>query len=134
VNAASSTAPDLARVLIVEDDAVIRDVLARAFETFGTEVIQRSDALEVRALLSGNGRVIDILVMDIDLPHMTGLECLDELRDAGIDTPCVLITGGLTDAPANVRHVRLLRKPFPIETLEATCRALLAEHRSDKAS
>ena len=122
---------DLARVLIVEDDAVIRDILARSFESIGIDVIDRGDALGISALLVENGQDVDVLVMDIDLPRKTGIECLHELRAVGINTPCVLITGSLADAPTDIQNVVLLRKPFPIETLEMTCRSLVAAHRKN---
>ena len=131
--ALDTRASDLRRVCIVEDAAVIRDVLARSFESIGIEVIQLGDALTVRELLTDPEQSVDVLVMDIDLPEMTGIECLEQLRAAGIRTPCVLITGGLSEPPAHLDHMRLLRKPFPIETLEATCRSLVREYRAESS-
>ena len=124
------TLADVSSVLIVEDDVAIRDILVRAFESNGIEVIHKGDALSVLELLSSNDHRIDVVIMDIDLPQKTGIECLEEVRSAGIEIPCVLITGGLSDAPTETTYTRLLRKPFPIETLEATCKALVAEYRA----
>lgn len=124
------TLADVSSVLIVEDDIAIRDILVRAFESNGIEVIHKGDALSVLELLSSNDQQIDVVIMDIDLPQKTGIECLEEVRSAGIEIPCVLITGGLSDAPTETTYTRLLRKPFPIETLEATCKALVAEYRA----
>lgn len=119
------------RVLIVEDDTIIRDMLVRSFEALNVQVVDQSNALGVPQLLTDPDNPIDILVMDIDLPHKTGVECLTELRTAGIETPCVLITGGLAELPDTLSSTQLLRKPFPIEALERTCRELLARNNPD---
>lgn len=68
---------------------------------------------------------IDLLILDIDLPERTGVECLNELRNRGDMTPCLLITGGLSEPP-RLEASSLLRKPFRIEELRLQIEALLA--------
>ena len=84
----------------------------------------------VGELLEDPERHVDVLVMDIDLPEMTGVECLGRLRERGIMIPCVLMTGGFNEPPENTEHMQMIRKPFPMESLQAICSVLLQEYRS----
>ncbi|HAW95932.1 MAG TPA: hypothetical protein DCX60_06635, partial [Phycisphaerales bacterium] len=119
----------LKRVLIVEDDETIKALLTRFFESIGVMVSSFSDAREVESSLRETTTTIDVLVMDIDLPHKTGIECIREIRGQGIQTPCILITGGLSEKPDGIDNLGFLRKPFEIEELETLCLRMLRESR-----
>ena len=113
------------RVLVVEDNTIIRDVLARVFQGAETQVDARGDASEVEKILSDHPET-DLLIFDIDLPGRTGIECLQDLRSQGIDIPCLLITGGITEPPA-LDRIAFLRKPFRIDVLRRTASQLLEQ-------
>jgi signal transduction histidine kinase len=118
--------------LVVEDDAMVRDVIKAHLEQAGTGVIDAGDATGVEARLAADHH-IEMLVMDIDLPRRSGIHCISALRAAGDRTPCVLITGGAADPPP-LERTRLLRKPFEMEPLISTIRDLLADCESDPAA
>ena len=82
-----------------------------------------SDARDVEIILEDHPE-IELLVFDIDLPERTGVECLRSLRLDGVETPCLLITGGVTDPP-ELDRIAFLRKPFKIDALLASARTLL---------
>jgi signal transduction histidine kinase/CheY-like chemotaxis protein len=115
----------LQRVLIVEDDETIKALLTQFFQSIGVTVSSHSNALEVEASLRETTPPFDVLVMDIDLPYKTGIECLKEIRGQGIQTPCVLITGGLSEKPSGITNLGFLRKPFEIDELESLCKELI---------
>ena len=121
--------PDDARMpratLVVEDNAVVREVITAHLEQAGTRVTHEGDATGVEDRLA-NDSEIEMLVMDIDLPGRSGIECISALRGEGDRTPCVLITGGVMDPPP-LERTRLLRKPFGMEPLIATIRSLFAD-------
>jgi CheY-like chemotaxis protein len=117
-------------VLIVEDNATIREVLVKCFEGLDIDTIARGDATEVESILRNSPLKPDLIVMDIDLPHMTGIECLERIRAAGFGTPCLLITGGVSEPQRPIASMRLLRKPFRLETLLQNCRILLDEAKA----
>lgn len=112
------------RVAVVEDNPVIRDVLVQVLEGMGVSVVARSHAVGIEETMAEEGP-IDLLILDIDLPERTGVECLNELRNRGDLTPCLLITGGLSEPP-RLEASSLLRKPFRIEELRLEIEALLA--------
>jgi CheY-like chemotaxis protein len=121
----STPTPQLQRVLIVEDDETIKALLTQFFQSIGVTVSSHSNALEVEASLRETTPPFDVLVMDIDLPYKTGIECLKEIRGQGIQTPCVLITGGLSEKPSGITNLGFLRKPFEIDELESLCKELI---------
>ncbi|MFO0828448.1 MAG: response regulator [Phycisphaerales bacterium] len=116
---------DIGLVLVVEDDAAVRRILTRAFVANQVEVIERSDAAEVEAILSEGAVHVDLVVMDVDLPGMSGMDCVRRLRARGCRVPVLFVTGGTTELDPELEPVRLLRKPFPLETLVAAARSLL---------
>lgn len=78
------------RVLIVEDDAQLRDVLSRALEESGFSTAVAEDGLRAETL-AAEGEY-DAIILDWMLPGMSGLDVCRRLRDAGDTTPVVMLT------------------------------------------
>src|SRR5436190_23749529 len=78
-----------ARVLVVEDDAEIADVLRRSLRQEGYEV--RTSADGVDALDVATGFVPDLVVLDLGLPRLDGVEVCRRLREEG-DVPILMLT------------------------------------------
>jgi DNA-binding response OmpR family regulator len=122
----SDPATTTARVLIVEDDAEIADVLRRSLRQEGYEV--RTSADGVDALDVAAGFVPDLVVLDLGLPRLDGVEVCRRLRADG-DVPILMLTaraetedrvGGLDSGADDY-----LVKPFERQELLARIRALL---------
>jgi DNA-binding response OmpR family regulator len=117
----------VATVLLAEDDTAIAQPLARALEREGYEVVVRADGMgALQVALSGN---VDLLVLDLGLPRVDGLEVARRLRSAGSTLPVLMLTArrdevdfvvGL-DAGAD----DYVGKPFRLAELLARVRALL---------
>jgi two-component system, OmpR family, response regulator MprA len=121
------------RLLVVEDDTGLRDVLRRALSLAGYEV--RLSAEGAEALAEVTRSVPDAVVLDIGLPDIDGLEVCRMLRRDGNRVPVLMLTArdavsdridGL-DAGAD----DYLVKPFDIDELKARLRALLRRARGD---
>jgi two-component system, LuxR family, response regulator FixJ len=115
-------------VLIVDDDAAVRDSLKFALEIEGLDVRLYEGGRELLAapdLPAGA-----CLVVDYRMPGMNGLDLIDALRRQRRFYPAILITGRIDDdirwraAKAGVREV--LEKPLSDETLVTTIKAVLA--------
>jgi two-component system response regulator MprA len=115
------------RVLVVDDDPAVRDSLRRSLAFNGYEVDVAEDGQ--RALAAIALRRPDLLVLDVMMPGLDGLETCRRLRAAGEDLPVLMLTareavadrvGGL-DAGAD----DYLVKPFALDELLARLRALL---------
>jgi two-component system, OmpR family, response regulator MprA len=117
--------PD-ARVLVVEDDADIADVLRRSLRNEGYEV--RTSADGVDALDVAAGFVPDLVVLDLGLPRLDGIEVCRRLRMEG-DVPILMLTAR-TETDDRVTGLDsgaddYLAKPFERQELLARIRALL---------
>jgi two-component system response regulator MprA len=122
----SETDPSGGRVLVVEDDADIADVLRRSLRNEGYEVKTSADGVD--ALDVAAGFVPDLVVLDLGLPRLDGVEVCRRLREEG-DVPILMLTAR---AETDDRVTGLdsgaddyLVKPFERQELLARIRALL---------
>jgi len=113
------------RVLLVEDEAALADVIGRNLRARGHTVTLAPTA-EAALLSLAAGRP-DVLLLDVNLPDMTGWEILRRLgEDDRRDLPVVVISA----APISPKRIeefkpaRCLLKPFPIDALMRTLKDL----------
>jgi CheY-like chemotaxis protein len=110
-------------VLLVEDDAMLRSILAEALAQEGFAVLTAENGEQALAIASPLGRQLDLVVTDVLLPVMDGLELADHL--AGLKPPpAVLFISGITTH----RDVSgpVLAKPFgPTAFLEQVARLIV---------
>jgi DNA-binding response OmpR family regulator len=114
------------RVLVVEDDEAIADVLRRSLRAEGHEVMSAGDGAE--ALTLSESFVPDLVVLDLGLPRLNGLEVCRRLR-AESDVPILILTAR-TETDDRVEGLDsgaddYLPKPFEREELLARIRALM---------
>lgn len=115
------------RILIAEDQTDIRDLLALNLQGAGYDVVQASDGRE--ALAAQDRQPADLLVLDLMMPHMDGLDVCKALRARGCTTPILMLTAKSTELD-RVLGLELgaddyLTKPFSLAELLARVKALL---------
>ncbi|HXE53460.1 MAG TPA: response regulator [Tepidisphaeraceae bacterium] len=107
-------------VLIVEDETRLRDMLSRAVREMGFNAIAASTA--ETALRYTENRQFDILVLDLNLPGMSGLDMLERLRESQPDVQVIILTGfGDLEAARKAIHLEVvdfLTKPCALGSLE----------------
>ena len=115
------------RILIAEDDHVLADGLLRSLRASGAAVDHVASGAEADAALMTNNE-FDLLILDLGLPRMHGLEVLRKLRGRGSNMPVLILTAA--DAvEERVKGLDLgaddyMAKPFALTELEARVRAL----------
>ena len=110
------------RILVVEDEAVIRATVAEALEARGARVVEASSGEDAWARLLEGG--FDAVVTDHLMPGCTGLELVGRLRARDAHLPVVLASGrgleGLEAELAADPYLRFLPKPFSLARLLRT--------------
>src|SRR5271154_4363611 len=120
MNASKPPAPDEVRVLIVDDEGRLRDVLTRAIASWGFQVAGARSGEEALRLMQASK--FDISILDLNLPGVSGIELFEKLRAANPEHQVIVLTGfgNLETARATIRLdvVDFLEKPCPLGELE----------------
>ena len=113
------------RVLVVEDDPLIREFVVEALREEGFDVVQAADAEE--ALEWCRRRFADVLVTDVRLPGtVDGWQIAERCRQHNPDLPVIYATGFSPVTPWPVAGSMLLQKPFQVEELAAKIGEMLS--------
>ena len=115
------------RVLIAEDDQVLADGLLRSLRASGFAADHVASGSEADAALASHE--FDLLILDLGLPKMHGLEVLRKLRARGSAVPVLILTAA-DSVEQRVKGLDLgaddfMAKPFSLQELEARARALM---------
>ncbi len=111
------------RVLVVDDEDNLRRMICRALRQDGFQVYEASSAADALRIATGRAGQIELLLTDVCMPGMNGLELADGLKRTypGIQ---VLYMTGCADAAVEA-DAPLLRKPFHLETLHREIKRVL---------
>ncbi|MEN9557338.1 MAG: Nitrogen regulation protein, partial [Planctomycetota bacterium] len=117
-------------LLIVEDDPDFRETCARWMTRKGHTVASAANGSEALELC--DRRSFDVAIVDMNMPGLTGLEVLERMKTAQIETEVIILTGqGTIESAVNAMKLGAcdyLTKPFPMDELEQRC--LMAWDRS----
>ena len=110
-------------VLVVDDESTIRQLVARVLAGRGFSPLEARNGLEALELYASYRSGIDLVVTDLDMPVMDGVEAIDRMRELCPDVRVVVMTGLTRDS--GLTGCYLLRKPFTLaQLMEQVQRAL----------
>jgi DNA-binding NtrC family response regulator len=120
------------RVLIVDDEPNVRLMLSTALGSVGYEVALAEDGTRALAQLEIPGIVIDLVLLDLQMPRMDGMELLSRLRGAGSIVPVVILTahGSIPEAVTAMKlgAIDFLTKPITPDALRRVVAEVIERH------
>ncbi|MDK8481914.1 response regulator transcription factor [Corynebacterium sp. MSK105] len=121
------------KILVVDDEQAVRESLRRSLRFNGYEVLTANDGLE--AVETVRAENPELLILDVMMPNMDGLEVCRSLRSEGWDRPILVLTArdGVSDRVAGLDAGAddYLPKPFALEELLARVRSLVRRASAD---
>jgi len=124
----------LARVLVVDDEVGVRSGVCRFLRRSGHEVMEASGGAE--ALRQAYGQALDLVITDINMPDVDGIEVIMALARERPGLPIIAISGGglmpkdlLLSSAGLLGAVHTVAKPFVLEDLRRVVDAVLAGQR-----
>jgi CheY-like chemotaxis protein len=119
--------PESGRVLVVDDEVHVRQVLRDFLTTVGNEVATAASGTEALELVPTFQP--DVVLVDMVMPGLSGVEVLDALRRAGVTVPVILISGHMIRMPEG--FFAMLRKPFDLRKLAEVVTAAMTHGRGE---
>lgn len=117
----------MATILVADDDLDIRNLIAAELSDFGHEVVQAEDGETALALAFSRAPML--LIVDLNMPRMSGLDVLEALRDAGHQMPIILYSAVESFEAKNFIRLgfsRVVQKPCSIDAILEAINACLA--------
>lgn len=116
-------------IMVVDDEQLIRLLATDVLGSCGYNVLLASEGAEAVDVLRQNGDEVALVVLDLLMPGMNGMETLVALREIQPELPCIFSSGygsdTLDERFKQDPHVRIVPKPFEARHLAATIRELL---------
>ncbi len=115
-------------VLIVDDDRNLTVFLTTVLTLEGHQVVSATDGASALDLLQSGEVEVDVIVLDLRMPHMDGRTFFRELRARGNETPILIASAyGAREAQKELGAEGAVEKPFSPETLARAIRQVLSD-------
>jgi len=115
----------MAKILAVEDEALVRILIVETLADAGHEVLEASDGESALAILK-NTPDIDLVVTDVRMSKMDGFTLVSIAHETRPDLNVLFMTGYMgTDVPAKIRNAKVLQKPFDPDDLLTAIETML---------
>jgi DNA-binding NtrC family response regulator len=124
------------KILIVEDDEIMRDSLEMALMGMGDKIVTASDGMEAIRQIENDS--IGFVIMDIMLPQINGLAVLSWIKKTTPDMPVIMITGYHYEVNRQLAlklgAIDCLEKPFNLPKLINMVKNVLKSKKEDESS
>ena len=115
-------------ILLADDELMLGDLLAELLETNGYSVLKVTSGKEVLRILTEEIKV-DLAIIDYNMPEMSGLETIAEIRKLNLNIPIILSSGSMwveNDSELAKYHINSqIQKPYEFETMLSTIQKLI---------
>jgi len=118
-------------ILIVEDEDAFQKLLANNLENLGYSILTAADGLEAIELFEEHRQIIDIVLLDIGLPLVSGHAVLQKIRETNTTVKVIVMTGyDIDEIMPNIDALSvndIIQKPFDIDYMIDRVREILSE-------
>ncbi|MEK6238628.1 MAG: ATP-binding protein, partial [Planctomycetales bacterium] len=121
-------------VLFAEDNRLVRGLITSELKSLGYQLETAVDGADCLRRFQREPDRFDLVILDVDMPKLSGPGCLEQIRRLRADVPALLITGQAEDLGELDEFTELLRKPFQIHHLAERARAVLNGQQAEEAS
>lgn len=121
----TSAAEGRERILVVDDEEMVRMVIKAVLAYRGYEVTEAQDGGEAVTLYESNPGGFDLVLLDLHMPKINGHEALLRIRKINPKVKAVMLSGGVQEADSELDPVTFLQKPFENQELLRVVRQLL---------
>jgi CheY-like chemotaxis protein len=84
-------------VLVAEDQPLMRKLVKRTLDGYGVNALMAEDGLQAVEIVKSKAASIDLIIMDLDMPNLNGLDATKEIRDMGHDMGIVCFSANPSD-------------------------------------
>jgi signal transduction histidine kinase/CheY-like chemotaxis protein len=115
-------------IMLADDEEMLNDLLGDLLESNGFYVLKVNNTKEVFRILNEEVKV-DLLIIDYNLPEISGLECVTKLREMGLNMPVILASGATNFSSKELIKARInhtLQKPYEFENILEIIKKLLS--------
>lgn len=122
----------MATILLIDDDEMVQSVTRELLTLLGYVVLSADNGEEAMAKATAESAAIDLVLLDLSLPDISGFELLPKLRQVlRPETKVVLCSGSMCDQDVSPEEqgrgiAAVLQKPFELSTLKETVERVLA--------
>lgn len=121
------------KILVVDDDIFVREMLSSILEGSGYTIVMAENGLEALKKCIADP-TIDLIVSDVNMPEMDGIQLIKEVRKQGLDVPIIMVTGVSSisvavDALSSGAIDYVLKDEGIEETINITVKRALAKHQ-----
>ena len=120
------------RLLLVDDEELIVQAIGRRLRKLGYEVRAERSAIKALEYFQATEEPVDLVITDLTMPKMSGLELVEEIRKFNESVPVILCTGygeAALQESAKKHGCAVVMKPVGVKELSTTIRKLLDEHK-----
>ena len=120
-------------ILIIEDDLTLNELITDYLKLNDNVVVSLEDGINATGII--DKRIFDLYIIDIDIPHISGLEIVKYIRQNDISTPIIMITASMELENFKTAYQNgcddYIKKPFYLEELEIRINKLLSKKLND---
>jgi len=122
-------------VLVVDDHETTRQTISRMLEAGGFTVRTATNGVEALDRLAREGTEIDIVLSDVTMPEMGGIDLSYQIREQYPQIPVALVSGDVSDLERSIigrQDVPFIKKPFHAESLYSALREAIRRHAESR--